>query len=143
MLNREPKVEFSGEESLGQHLDLHEHYNFYINSRFGTKMEYYEYLTIVTKFENVPRHHKTTNKYREYIEKLLSYLESFYERAQPLSSLSKHYFKLEEEFEHRWVCAEIPGWRDGGTGTSDNLLTAPGAIDLNLFKTIEELEDLG
>eukprot|EP00955_Chlamydomonas_euryale_P116043 366393-Chlamydomonas_euryale.AAC.2 len=44
LLREEPRPEFSGEEGLGRCLDLHEHFQRFVNSKFGKKMEYYEYI---------------------------------------------------------------------------------------------------
>jgi hypothetical protein len=39
---------------------------------------------------------------REYLQSLLSYLLSFYERTQPLAQLQKQLSKLQEEVAERW-----------------------------------------
>lgn len=63
-LKYEPPVEFSGEEAYGKYLDLHEHYNSFINKQFGEQIEYAEYLTSLLEFENIPRKSKYRKEYR-------------------------------------------------------------------------------
>lgn len=64
MLKFEPEVEFSGEESMGRYLDLHELYNHFINAKFGSKIDYFEYLTNLKEFGDINRHSKFTKAYR-------------------------------------------------------------------------------
>ncbi len=72
---------------------------------------------------------------------LLTYLEQFYERTNPLGSLAKVYGKLEGEFDSAFEEGQVPGWEDRGGGK------LPGeqgnAIDLQAFDTVDELESLG
>lgn len=77
---------------------------------------------------------------REYMEGLLRYLESFYERTQPLGSLEKVYGKL-SNFAERWEAGQVPGWADRGQGSAGEDSTA--AIDVAAFASVEELETLG
>ena len=76
---------------------------------------------------------------REYLHGLLSYLEQFYERTNPLGSLKKVYSKLEGDFDSAFEDGQVPGWEDRGAGR------VPGeqAIDLQAFDTVDELESLG
>lgn len=64
-LKYEPAVEFSGEEAYGKYLDLHEHYNQFINKKFGDHIEYADYLTILLEFENIPRKVKFEKQYKQ------------------------------------------------------------------------------
>ena len=57
-------VEFSGEEALGRFLDVHEHYNRFINSKFGRQLDYAGYLAALDAFEDVPRHLRASKPYR-------------------------------------------------------------------------------
>lgn len=63
-LRGELDVEFSGEESLGRFLDLHESFNRFINSKFGRPMEYAEYVASLDSFEGIKRHHRFSKAYR-------------------------------------------------------------------------------
>jgi len=78
---------------------------------------------------------------REYLQGLLGYLAQFYERTNPLGSLTKVYSKLEGEFESAFEEGQVPGWEDRGGGK------LPGdqgnAMDLQAFDTVDELESLG
>ncbi len=81
---------------------------------------------------------------REYLQQLLSYLESFYQRTQPLASLSRQYSKLEEDLRHDWAEGTVPGWEDRGLGQQNgSAAAADAAMDLEAFDSLEELETLG
>jgi len=75
------------------------------------------------------------------LQGLLGYLEQFYERTNPLGSLTKVYSKLEGELESAFEEGQVPGWEDRGGGK------LPGdqgnAMDLQAFDTVDELESLG
>ncbi len=77
---------------------------------------------------------------REYLEGLVDYLESFYDRTQPLSTLDKVYGKL-ADFDARFEAGEVPGWADRGEGPSADETAA--VIDLAAFASVEEVETLG
>lgn len=64
VLRGELPVEFSGEEALGRYLDLHEHFNAFINSKFGRQLDYSGYLSALDAFEDVPRHQRLSKPYR-------------------------------------------------------------------------------
>lgn len=87
-------VPFSGEEGLGRFLDLHEAFQTFTNSKFGKQLDYYTYVAGVADFAALPRAQRLTKSYRDYLTALLAYLESFYERTQPLAQLAKHYEKV-------------------------------------------------
>ena len=57
-------VDFSGEEALGRFLDVHEHYNRFINSKFGRQLDYAGYLAALDAFEDVPRPLRASKPYR-------------------------------------------------------------------------------
>lgn len=78
---------------------------------------------------------------REYLRNLLSYLETFYERTNPLGSLTKVYSKLEQDFDNSFEEGQVPGWEDRGAGRLPG--EQESAIDLQAFDTVEELESLG
>lgn len=81
------------------------------------------------------------NTCREYLHGLLSYLEQFYERTNPLGSLTKVYGKLESEFDSAFEEGQVPGWEDRGGGKLPS--DQGNGIDLQAFDTVEELESLG
>lgn len=140
MLKEEPFVEFTGEESLGRYLDLHELHMKFMNAKsFGRKLDYHEYLTCFSDFTAIPKHSKFSQQYRDYVEQLLNYLCSFYERTQPLAQYHKQLKKTEDEFGARWDAGQVAGWEDKGLGPSST--TPP--IDLEDFESVEELESIG
>ncbi|KAG1663564.1 hypothetical protein FOA52_013184 [Chlamydomonas sp. UWO 241] len=142
LLKEEPRLEFSGDEGLGRFLDLHEHYQAFINSKFGKKFEYFEYVgSFAADLKEVAKAHKGSKAYREYLESLHTYLLHFYERAQPLGHAPKGLSKLEEELKATWSKGEVPGWEDRGLG----LVAGSSSIglDLEAFDSVEELEGIG
>ncbi|KAK9838337.1 hypothetical protein WJX81_005551 [Elliptochloris bilobata] len=137
---REPvPVVFSGEEGGGRYLDLHAHFHRFVNAKFGRQLDYAAFVGGVPCTEGVPRALRLGQPYREYLAGLLEYLESFYQRTQPLSSLSKVYAKL-EGFEAEWAAGSVPDWGDRGEGAAGG---AAAVIDLEAFEAVEELETLG
>ncbi|PWA83838.1 hypothetical protein CTI12_AA163700 [Artemisia annua] len=93
LLEEEPVVEFSGEESHGRYLDLHELYNYFINSKFGSKIEYSAYLDVFAHPQLIPRKLKMTSQYKDYLDKMLEYLVSFIIRTEPLQDLDRLFSK--------------------------------------------------
>lgn len=79
--------------------------------------------------------------HRQYLQDLLSYLEQFYDRTNPLGSLTKVYGKLGFDFDSAFEEGQVPGWEDWAAGK------VPGqqgsAMDLQAFDTVDELESLG
>jgi len=141
LLKEEPPMEFTGEEGLGRHLDLHAHYAAYINARWGAKdTAYSEYVTgLVTHLAAVAKPAKATPGYREYLGALRDYLLSFYSRTQPLAPAGKTMAKVGEEVGASFDAGELPGWEDRGDGGAGGA----GALDLAAFDGVEELEGLG
>ncbi|CAN6327909.1 unnamed protein product [Urochloa humidicola] len=136
LLKEEPVIEFTGEEAFGRYLDLHELYNEFINSKFGTPMEYSAYVGCFSQTEKISQSHKRTRQYREYLEHILEYLTSFLYRTEPLQDVEKIFAKLESEFEERWTNGEVPGWGNKST-------VEESEIDLDYYSTVEELIELG
>ncbi|GMH42222.1 hypothetical protein BSKO_10141 [Bryopsis sp. KO-2023] len=141
-LKFEPEVEFSGEESMGRYLDLHQHYNEFINAKFGGRVDYFEYLGKVDKFPDIERRHKFSKAYRSYLDRLLAYLESFYERTQPLGALPKQYKRLEEEFAKEFDDGICAGWADKGLGNPP-VSSIADVIDVDAFVDLDEIESIG
>eukprot|EP00245_Coleochaete_scutata_P011206 TRINITY_DN4114_c0_g1_i1.p1 TRINITY_DN4114_c0_g1~~TRINITY_DN4114_c0_g1_i1.p1 ORF type:complete len:513 (-),score=146.40 TRINITY_DN4114_c0_g1_i1:146-1684(-) len=115
-LHEEPEVEFSGEENFGKYVDMHELYNKYINAKFGQPMEYSAYIMEFTQTHKIPRHFKFSKQYQDYLQELLQYLRSFFERTQPLQETDKLLQKVESEFEESWEGGKVHGWEDKGAG---------------------------
>jgi splicing factor 3A subunit 3 len=138
----DPVLSFSGEEGLGRFLDLHELHQAWQNAKFGGQIEYSAYVAALeTHLGEVPRGAKATAAYRRYLGELTAYLESFYQRSQPLAQLDRQKGRLEEDFGREWDAGETPGWEDRGAGPA-----APAgeeALDLDAFDSADELETLG
>uniref|UniRef100_A0A0D9VY87 Matrin-type domain-containing protein n=1 Tax=Leersia perrieri TaxID=77586 RepID=A0A0D9VY87_9ORYZ len=140
LLKEEPTIEFTGEEAFGRYLDLHELYNEFINSKFGTPMEYSAYVDTFSHVEKIGQNLKTSRQYREYLEHVLEYLTSFLYRTEPLQDIEKIFSKLESEFEEQWVNGEVAGWENKDPEKES---AQESVIDLDYYTTVEELVELG
>ena len=58
------EVPFSGEEAGGRYLDLHEPFHRWVNAKFGSQIDYVEYLTGFAVLDGVPRAQRLTKPYR-------------------------------------------------------------------------------
>lgn len=75
------KIKFKGAECYGKYLDLTEIYQFYINIKNVTFIDYITYLETFSNFnENLKG-----NQYKKYLYLLFNYLKDFYKRSFPLS----------------------------------------------------------
>ncbi|KAL4204832.1 hypothetical protein AMTRI_Chr01g111730 [Amborella trichopoda] len=128
------------QEAFGRYLDMHGLYNEYINSKFGEKIEY-----SVSRSDQVSNKHKyisgkvefvwKVQQYREYLDHVLDYLTSFFQRTEPLQD-------VEAEFEERWADGKVHGWE--GKGLENGNSTNQGAIiDLDYYDNADELVSLG
>ncbi|KAK9669594.1 hypothetical protein RND81_13G142200 [Saponaria officinalis] len=86
-------VPFSGEECMGRYLDLHRVYNKYVNSEFGCRLDYDDYLAKFPAVDDdmISSRMKCKKEYQEYIAEILEYLVSFVERAHPLMFLDREW----------------------------------------------------
>jgi len=151
LLGAEPHLAFSGEEGMGRFLDLHEVHQEWQNAKFGGPIDYSAYVAGLPEHLTAvqPRTQKTTAHYKQYISNLLAYLESFHQRSQPLAQLERQNRRLEEEFSAQWAAGEVFGWEDKGIGGNGDAGAAgendkaAGALDLDAFDSVDELELLG
>lgn len=134
----EPRIEFSGEEGVGRYLDLHVFYHEFVNSSFGRPMEYLEFVQQLDEFSNIPRQHRMTKAYSEYLEKLCEYMKGFHERTQPLTYLPTILEKLESDFEEAWEGQQVPGWEDKGCGVEGHV---DSTVDLEGYESAQQLLD--
>ncbi|KAJ9545687.1 hypothetical protein OSB04_025394 [Centaurea solstitialis] len=142
LLQEEPQIEFSGEEAYGRYLDMHELYNYYINSKFGKQIDYSSYLEVFSQPHTIPRKLKLTRQYREYLSKMLEYLVYFFERTEPLQDLDRLFSKVSAEFEEQWANGKIDGWKDEAK-ENGHIPDEHTSIDLDYYSTVEELVELG
>ncbi|KAK1302527.1 hypothetical protein QJS10_CPB12g01097 [Acorus calamus] len=142
ILKEEPRIEFSGEESFGRYLDMHELYNEYVNSKFGEPIEYSAFLDAFSQTHKIPRHLKQMRQYKDYLEHLLEYLVSFFIRTQPLQDLDKIFSKLQTEFEELWAAKKVRGWENNDM-ENGHTSVQESVIDLDYYSSVEELIELG
>ncbi|KND01586.1 SF3a splicing factor complex subunit PRP9 [Spizellomyces punctatus DAOM BR117] len=105
---------FSGEEALGKYLDMHEAFDQYVNLEKVNKVNYLKYLDQFQKFESIPREIKSSPAYATYLQTLQTYLESFFERSQPLFDLRETRQGVMATFEPSWEAGTVVGWRQDG-----------------------------
>ncbi|KAI8468016.1 MAG: splicing factor 3a, subunit 3 [Monoraphidium minutum] len=141
-LAEEPPVAFTGEEGLGRYLDMHELHRAFTNARFGRQLDYLEYLASFADLAAIPQPLKLTAGYRQYLQQLLDYLVSFYERTQPLAQLRRQLDRLEEEARRAFDAGEAPGWEDRG-GARRGATAEELGVDMNAFDSVEEVEIMG
>jgi len=107
-----PYAEFTGEEGYGKYIDLHIIYEKYVNMRQfkDNRVDYLHFLDKFHIFYDIPKLIKD-QEYKTYLEGLLNYLISFFERIHPLSDLQKELDKVAEEFEKEWASGSLLGWQ--------------------------------
>merc|ERR1712050_67248 len=131
-------VEFSDEEGYGRFLDLHEHYNQFLNIKGIDRCDYLEYLTHFDKLFEIPKE-KKNSQYREYANNLLQYLYEYAEKVKPLIDWNEDLNETKNDFEKQWNAAQFPGWTDAGSAMKQT-----GAhLDLSQIQSAEELASLG
>lgn len=152
-----PPPDFSGEEAGGRCLDLVAFHRAWVNNpAFGAAGEYTGYVRGLAAFGRVPRPARRSRAWRDYLGALLSYLESFYDRAHPLERLDRVYKAggcgEEAAFAAAFDAGEVAGWKDWGVGPladdapaagpgSFAALPAPGSdFDLDAFSSAADLE---
>ncbi|KAJ6832668.1 splicing factor SF3a60-like protein [Iris pallida] len=142
LLKEEPHIDFSGEEASGRYLDMHELYNTYINSKFGERIEYTAFLETFSQTHRINYNLKLTREYKDYLQGLLGYLISFFERTEPLQDLGRIFSKVGTEFEELWNDGKVPGW-EGKVLENGNTSSQESVIDLDYYSTAEELLVVG
>eukprot|EP00246_Nothoceros_aenigmaticus_P004024 TRINITY_DN1531_c0_g1_i2.p1 TRINITY_DN1531_c0_g1~~TRINITY_DN1531_c0_g1_i2.p1 ORF type:complete len:334 (-),score=64.33 TRINITY_DN1531_c0_g1_i2:850-1776(-) len=143
LLKEEPYIEFSGEESYGRYLDLHDLHNRFMNSKFGHQLEYSAFLNEFPQTHRIHRNQKHNKAYSEYIAALTDYLLSFFYRTQPLQDISRIFAKVEADFDERWESGTVQGWEDKGLGNGQLSLMPESAVDLDQYDSVEALVELG
>eukprot|EP00741_Cyanophora_paradoxa_P005594 tig00000912_g5422.t1 len=112
---------FTAEENFGKNLDLHSHFNRYLNLKAFEKLQpgftrdkfdYMTYVERLDKFAECPRSAKLTLEYKAYLEDLYLYIREFAERAMPLTNHEKVVKQVDADFEERWRNRQILGWFD-------------------------------
>jgi hypothetical protein len=77
------------------------------------EMDYVLWLKEFDQFHDIPRHCKYKEKeYTAYLEGIISYLNGFLLRSQPLVGIEKLEAQFDKEFEEKWSEMSIPGWQE-------------------------------
>ncbi|KAF1954187.1 splicesome-associated protein [Byssothecium circinans] len=108
---------FTGEEGFGRFFDLtmlHEQYLNLPAHQHVRRLTYLQYLDLFDVFVppqcNIPRNHKMSEPYFQYIKALQDYLESFMRRTKPLENLDKLFAEFDKDFDEAWEKDEVSGW---------------------------------
>jgi len=107
---------FSGEETYGRFLDLHTIHEEYLNVKDVKKLNYLAFLNSFANFSNITRTAKY-GEYKKYLRNLRNYLETFFERTQPLFDLLQLQRDTICDFDRLWSQGIYPRWERVG----DNL----------------------
>jgi len=101
VLGEEPLPEFTGEEGVGRWVDLHEIHNRFINLKLsdGEPMDYLVFIDQVRHLEDLPSTRMQLRGYGDWVKDVLTYMEDFHQRVQPLQDLGKIMVKVEQDFE--------------------------------------------
>ncbi|KAL6184061.1 hypothetical protein ACLB2K_045467 [Fragaria x ananassa] len=111
-------------------------------SLYQEPIEYSAYLDVFSQPHKIPRKLKSTRQYSEYIENLVQYLVYFFHRTEPLQDLDRIFVKVEAEFEEQWADGKVEEW-ETAILDSEHVQDQQTLIDLDYFRTVEELVELG
>ncbi|KAI8927656.1 hypothetical protein BC831DRAFT_451732 [Entophlyctis helioformis] len=120
---------FTGEESMGKYLDLHDIFNRYLNLKGVKKTTYLAFLAEFDQFGNVPTDTKVTPDYLAYLEAFRKYLESYFERAKPLFNFIEFRRAEVVAFDELWEANEVPGWENRVPTSKSDARRKTGAAD--------------
>lgn len=160
---------FTGEEAGGRCLDLHEHHRLFLQHgrRWWTRAasedadgapagpDYITFARSLADFASVPRSARRSGAWRVYLTSLANYLESFYDRTQPLASLAALVGPRVDAAASSFDAGTLPGWEDRGLGGPAAVAAAAAAmggsrlalpaptLDVAAFASPSELEALG
>jgi len=132
-------VEFTDEEGYGKFLDLHEYHSIYVNLKGAEKLSYVRYLDNFNKLHDYPKKFKN-KQYKEYVEAMLQYLVTYFEKLKPLHDLNEEFENVEKEFKTEWESGSFVGW---GKEAGSAMTHTGAALDLSAFSSVEELASLG
>merc|ERR1711920_28895 len=123
-------------------------HNKFINSKFGTKCEYIEFVRDKAwSLHCITWENRITKEYRSYLLELLAYLEGFFSRSNSLGSLNKIYKHITSDFDSMWRDRKIPHWKTPYTvfkqSSSQSLSSENTYLDLTRFSHPNELKNLG
>ncbi|TIB94518.1 hypothetical protein E3Q18_04260 [Wallemia mellicola] len=102
---------FSGEETYGKYLDLHISHEQYVNLKgIPKRLNYLQYLDEFEQVEDLPKQVKAQSSYGEYLNTLVTYLESFLQRSRPFDDYSAIQLETLAKFDESWQAGTVPGW---------------------------------
>jgi hypothetical protein len=88
---------FTGEEGLGNYLDLFEFYHRFLNFR-GKKLKYLDYVKSFYDFSKISTNTRDTREFKKYVKDLGIYMETFISKTRPLLDLDELKKELLKKF---------------------------------------------
>jgi splicing factor 3A subunit 3 len=144
ILQEEPIPEFTGEEGMGRWVDMHELYNRFVNLKMldGEPMEYLSFIDQVRALEDLSETRLHMRAYRDWVQEVLSYLETFHKRVQPLQDLDTIMVKVTDDFNAKYE-ADSKAEQPMKCAALDNVDSAEECQALGMDKLKTELTKLG
>eukprot|EP01136_Pigoraptor_vietnamica_P001698 Opistho-1_new@28669 len=119
-------IEFTDEEGFGRYLDLHEHFNTYLNLRGVERVDYITFLQTFDRFFDIPRE-KKTQEYQSYVRGLRDYLYDYHTRLNPLFDIDGELSRAREAFDRQWSVGRFMGWEGIDVGEQNGVGNGAGA----------------
>jgi splicing factor 3A subunit 3 len=101
---------FTGEETLGRHLDLHSFYLEYLNLKGVDKISYLVYLNRFERTKDISQATKSRVQYLNYLNHLKDYLIDWLRRSRPLFNRNALLEQVNQEFAEMWENGTVPNW---------------------------------
>jgi splicing factor 3A subunit 3 len=124
---------FTGEEGFGRFFDLTMLHEQYLNlpvQQHIRRLTYLQYLDLFDDFVppacSIPRTHKMSEPYFQYLKALVDYLEGFMRRVKPLENLDNVFKEFDREFEEAWEKDAVPGWQKDVSQSTPAVGDLPG-----------------
>jgi splicing factor 3A subunit 3 len=107
-------VMFSGEEGYGRNLDLHSHYELFVNLEGAPRG--IDYVAYLDSFYTFTEKFIVKNKnYHNYLKGIIEYMLDFLSRSQPLTNFTEPLRQIDTDFEDSFAAGQfVPlGWQEG------------------------------
>jgi len=137
VLESAPDEGFTGEESEGKYVDMHDLHEAYLNLKGCERLDYCTYLKQCSNLASLPKATATMGAYAKYARSLRAYWLSFLRRTQPLMPIAKLLEAAEADFETRWQRGEVTRWQAGPVAANS------AGIELGGYGSAVDLEALG
>ena len=90
---------------------MHISHEQYVNLKgIPKRLNYLQYLDEFEQVEDLPKQVKAQSSYGEYLNTLVTYLESFLQRSRPFDDYSAIQLETLTKFDESWQAGTVPGW---------------------------------